>query len=473
MLSNEALLKKTSMQDKADSMIIKYLKSSPLNAHRMPHSIEICNWPTIKLSFGDIAAMAGDYFEESIHDEVSYINAIDLSNNGRLPIQIPDIPFRKPRLFCHSAGGAKAAYVFIKKLHTEQAHAFEVEPDVEARAERIFMELALNNHTHFLKPELTDNSPTIECPEAYSELPNSRKTEHTSAWDRYAYYHCKALRTIFQRGKRSVNSFSDVWDAPYFDGVEPMILEAFAQHYLSDAFAAAHIIVPRRELQRKWNTNLATKLAGYLAHGLRPHLEGLNALASEYTVRVKLMEVFSAGGISGMTLGDLISGALHDYYNKYGIDAQIQGKIVRLFGDGELLNNRIASQTAQIVSHALATSLDDIDLAVIFHRNGKDYFDLIEELRKRNRSKCGATFLVQCMYPSAIKSEAWPWEHEDVTSLLSDKKIVDALRQAAPSYGDQFKRRCPKEYRKAIDSLIVNRLIADPRSLISDLIAQP
>ena len=133
-----------------------------------------------------------------------------------------------------------------------------------------------------------------------------------------------------------------------------LLLEAFSNHYLTDSFSSGHVRTPRQTLAEEWHakvpmffTNFKMFMAERIAKYINDH--NIRGALTVDTLMFKGEGVFPAGALPTIektlaekamppiTFGDIVSGALHDYDNKFGVDVDVEGKRMKLFGDSQLL----------------------------------------------------------------------------------------------------------------------------------------
>jgi hypothetical protein len=264
--------------------------------------------PPRQLTFGEVVALSGDYFE-------TYKEMTDLSNT--------------------QAGRKKLAYARWHCL-TETGSGFtEPEPTLDEDKQKDedkkkevrdrYYYLASVNLSHFREPGGT-------------------------AWTTYTRWHWPAILAAFEAGSRRD---PQQW-------LLALTLEAFADHYLTDSFSAGHVRTPRQEIRdaylRRFPSGSAPLVRYMARHLLKTLLVRGNMPAplqvvggaavltggplAQYAAQIaeqKAREVIEGrirelGGeaIQTFTLGDIVSKALHDYDNKYGLvvlsDVDASGK---------------------------------------------------------------------------------------------------------------------------------------------------
>ena len=169
--------------------------------------------------------------------------------------------------------------------------------------------------------------------------------------------------------------------------------EAFADHFLTDMFAAGHIRTPRAEIKKWYDVNMpkaTNELVTYMARFIREQLSAHHQLPTlaavvgwlqHHVLGSELLagSIREIGGeaINAFSLGDIVSLGLHNHDNN-GLDvvsvADASGRRTpggyrwRAVGDGHLgvtgksrAPSPEAVNTARMATAAVATSLKDLE----------------------------------------------------------------------------------------------------------------
>jgi hypothetical protein len=286
-------------------------------SHKQTTTIRYGDAPGQVLSFGEVSALTGDYFES-----VAEMTELAKTSEGRQEIR----------------------YVRWKALATPADPMPKVDERIKLRADHRFVRLLVDNATHF--------------------------AAGGTAATTYEQGHVDALRLAFQAGLRGDNQAF----------VTAMTVEAGAQHYLTDMFAGGHIRMPRLDIQQWYQQNLSysdLKINEYLVERLKSHIIATNPTAfwvlksHELDIRVRQALEGKAGpAFSRISLGDIVGMALHDYDNAQGVrvnsvrDAQgdLSPTTWRAYGDGSL-NSDAAGPTRERVMGAAQASIAELTTA--------------------------------------------------------------------------------------------------------------
>lgn len=249
------------------------------------------------ITWGDVVALSGDFFNPD--DLIA-----KLSRPGRSGVVVDsqdEVVFALKRVNAKddrfATGGPWANYAFSDAV-------------VKAVDDR-YRVLAANNLSHFVAPfERDANGVPICRPKAIGSI------------DTYRALHLRALRAASQAGDASAGPLR--------------ALEAAAQHFLTDSFAAGHIRTPTGAIREYWGAryplffhNLLQKIALDTAIAMNDQPSPLTWLV---TVKYFYSSIWStveqmAGSLPEVNLGDLFNVVFHDRDNDQGVQV----------GPGEML----------------------------------------------------------------------------------------------------------------------------------------
>lgn len=126
---------------------------------------------------------------------------------------------------------------------------------------------------------------------------------------------------------------------------DALFVEAFGDHFLTDAFAGGHQQTERASIQQYGNakvpdfwSNVQQWMAQEIVMQLRKTSTLVAAVTPQFARNDALEKVKNATAkLPQLGFGDLVSGAIHDYFNFKGAEAEVAGHKVTLVGDSELL----------------------------------------------------------------------------------------------------------------------------------------
>ena len=370
------------------------------------------------LGFGDVVALSGDYFYPTSEPALGSWAAPGpdaLASGGlftlaALPGAHGTAPGTRDEVICalrvmaedqgltdprFDAGGEFGEFRF---------DTGPSETSVEQRVRDRFLALGASNDDHFVAPG--GRGSATEGDRAAPRF--------GSAPAGYRLVHQLALDEAFRLGRLG----ADVSAA--------MALEAAAQHYLTDAFAAGHVRTPVAAIREFWQLRypwfweqLQRKVAADTAAALRELARPLQLLPSGALDGRALSAVRSrTAGFPRISLGDLLAKVFHDWDNRQGLRLEGGGM---LFGDGCLHHG----DTSKLALAACRAGIDDVGVA---HRLGASGRQLGgERLYQAVRDLTGAedgAFAAETRIPRpSDENPGQNWRARDVDELW-DAPIV-------------------------------------------------
>jgi hypothetical protein len=272
-----------------------------------------------RISFGEMIALAGDYFESV--DQLRRL-AADWMNADQVRFALWKVNPTRPR-------------------------PMVLKPIEDAVMER-YLILAGRNEDHFSTGAAPGNSNR----------------------ERYITLHQDAIRAAYSHGSTGIQSNSS-WEAR----------EAFADHYLTDAFSGGHVRTQRGDIKRHWESlypnfinDVVRTIAAFMAVYINDHdnvgwVQTVDGLTDEIVPRVRVM---GGAALGSFAVGDLIAKLLHDADNA-GLDVVSAASSTssgpnrwRAVGDGELFPptpNSAASETQTMVQQAVRFSFEEAQQA--------------------------------------------------------------------------------------------------------------
>jgi len=342
-----------------------------------------------------------------------------------------------------------------------------------------YYQLAANNRRHFLNPRESDASKSeaeraagAPDPEMdfilgeYHVPPDLR-----GAVEGYRYYHLRALATAAKLGAAN----QDVSSA-YAE-------EAFGCHFLTDSFSAGHVRTERDSIQSYWNTKhpmFFLNLKGVMAEEVAIRLAaGYTALGRQ--VRTDVIydpPVFDGAkdvisktldGLVPLGLGDLVSGALHDYDNKNGVRVESEGQAAIIYGDGNLGRG----DTKQLAVGAVRRGAGEVTHAHRLGREGNAPKDAVRSLLGEDGLFSPERMVPRASSEQGVVQQKTQWKFKTVDDLLADPQIVAALRIFATEQVGEIRgaaKKFPKDKADAIEMGFVAPLLADPAAMVHRIV---
>ncbi len=347
-----------------------------------------------KFSFGEMVAMAGDYFE-SIEEVARLAES--------------SIPSDKEQI----------DYV-LWKVNSTRAKPNVSQAAIDAVNDR-YNRLAANNETHFS----TGSSPG-----------NSNR-------ERYIALHTKAIEQAYAEGSDPFTVRRWTWEAQ----------EAFSQHFLSDAFSAGHVRTQRGNIQRYWSgqlpnftDNMITMISCYMAS----HIHARDAIGNVTTVNYLTSQISpivrAMGGstLTSFSIGDLISKVLHDADNA-GLDVvSPKGPAGtksatpfkwRAIGDDNLFApagtaaSTAQQQTQQMLKEAMKTSNDEGHQA---YQAGVSK-DVSARIKLLNSANFAALQLIPAEDTTSATNPTYAWQAATLPALPTNIQTLITSAFAAGS----------------------------------------
>jgi len=413
-----------------------------------------------RITYGEMVAMAGDYFES----------------------------IAQMREFAANAGAGAGTreeieYVRVVKIHDNKDQENSFSKAARSAADRRYYELAGGNRSHFLNPEIGDENRTIE--DKGSDL----ITEYRLKWQGLFPQIISGTAPLNAGAGYRKNHFQALYEA-YFAGFQgdsvdsALAVEAFGAHYLTDAFAAGHIRTPRASITEHWNQRIPMfnyNLKGFIAERLAERLEKTIAGGIFTEEAIYKGPLWFEGSLSTVTatldskgfitFGDVVSGAVHDYDNERGVEATILGQDVTLYGDSHL--GQGAEET--FATDAVRLSAQDVAMAWECGKKHENPLSLLNVLLQ------DGLFAAEQLLPNPKADSDLPpseqrikWDYDTVESLLADPHFAEALRIFARDKASEFaaaaKEFNDEDKEKAFMETIVNPLKADPVEMIRQVI---
>ncbi|MCG8420469.1 MAG: DUF4157 domain-containing protein [Proteobacteria bacterium] len=345
--------------------------------------------PNYSLSFGDLTAMSGDYFE----------SVEQIKTHAARPGPGP---------------GTREEIEYVRVVHILGQENRESQYSEQAREAVMnrYYALAGNNSSHFTEPR-----------------GKSERSKLNNAGN-YRGNHENAIKAAARAGKSGASMD------------EALLCEGFASHYLTDAYASGHVRTERISISQWWNPIVPmfwTNLKLFIAEQMAWHINDNTTLAGTFQTVQQLWErvrdIIDNKGLPTLSFGDVVSGAVHDYDNIKGVQTQ-HGLLV---GDGEVRDGRgkpiIDPKTGQRVPEAVNTE----QKAVAAVRLSMGEVDKAYELGKSHTPDVVVALLLadgqyeaEKIWPRAKPESDQPagrprWKQPDVASLVADATMKEAI----------------------------------------------
>ena len=415
-----------------------------------------------QLTFGDWVAL-GDWFEDV--EEVREM----LRPDGKGKDKIGQLYYA---LFVRIRPKSQAESDAAQKAGGKDDGLW-TEEDAKAVDKR-YQDLKTRNIKHFPNPEVGD--------EKLSTAQKATRTRDGKPFGAIAQYHHDHLKAIKMAiAAAHVPDESKVGDA--------MATDAFACHFLTDAFSGSHARTPRASIEAWWDKkvpNFDQLLVNWLADealwavmhhprtqikkkGILKGIEELGANLAPGMARKSIRELIRPE-VPKMSFGDIVGLVVHDWEGKHGPDkehmhgplVQVAGRRFRLAGDDDMLaaaasmanvnsdaelgavlknaKKTDAERTFAGASLAVRASAADIDRAFELGRKDTNVSRIIGKLTDKQ-----GLFAAERLLPDIVPDAQQPeedrmpkWDYNTLDELLNDPKIQAALPMSAARVGAPF-----------------------------------
>ncbi len=212
-----------------------------------------------------------------------------------------------------------------------------------------------------------------------------------------------------------------------------LAVEAFGDHFLTDACSSGHLRMPRTDVTRWWNARdpgLLSKFRGYFVWRVTEWLSANTDLGrlpdGGSFVMSQVDDAFASavGAKAELTMGILVSVALHDYDSDKGLHVLQEGKSKEIFGDGRLGEGA----TKEVAVHAARLGAQEVLDAYNLGKQGVP----LEEVRSQllgGGTQYKPELALPKLDPAYAEAEPMPtWAVETWEDLFKDSQMVEAMR---------------------------------------------
>ena len=327
------------------------------------------------------------------------------------------------------------------------------------------------------------------------DLRRDKKGKPVGGGAKYRVLHEEAIEKAWAAG--SAGSFFGSDRPALLD--EALLRDAFACHFLSDAFSASHANTPRASIKAYWNAkvpNFDKKMVNWLskriakefpalkragAYGIQnlvlgffawiPPVRGLveQAPGSSVEAEAHYQLMLKMGGVG---FGDLISLVVHDHAGEHGVKAKVEGQDIRLVGDGGILdrdkgtrrkrNARVSDveakglATFEAATGAVKASIIDVQDAYVASATSNGDLKRFKEGRLHK----DLLWAGERMMP-VTEQKALFWKHDTVDALLADERMNRALADWGVGRAKEMEEALlsmPEDVRKAVRKILLEPL---------------
>ena len=401
--------------------------------------------PDMPVTYGDVVALGGDLFGD-------WPTLIQLAN--------------KKGITEGTRGEVWYAILVKVRANAEGRPEKDVEAqwlgkvfDKKAKAavEKRYNALALENIAHFPNPKKGDA--------ARSQAVKGAGPSAIGAGATYRSNHATALTVaaaIGQARHRSpAPSAQDFGTGQGTDDLnDALIVEAFGDHFLTDAFSAGHMQTERSSVQEYWDAkvpnflqNFQRWLADSITLELRKRGTGRSVDAQWASEEFALPKVEKAvASLPKIGFGHIVSDAIHDYFNKHGAQADVGGRRITLVGDSRLLSKAVPSSpgrrhvtdvgrdTFVAMSAAIKAGIEELFQARELGRQGEDPERVPDKILKAGGGMFAAEKLMPTLAPDATvadpRQKSAVWELKSYEDLFADPRLAEGLGITISQYAD-------------------------------------
>jgi hypothetical protein len=361
-----------------------------------------------KLSYGEMVALAGDYFGSLAQME-------RLANNpGKGPDTSEALDYAR-----YVKLGYRETYMDdsvdedmenddIKEAAATD-HRYEAShysKETRRVVDEQYYKLAANNEPHFVTPRAEDAK-------------RAGPDRVFSAGQTYRENHEIAIERAVLAG-----AAGEPVD-------QALTAEAFGDHFLTDACSAGHLRTPREDVETWWNARdpgIAEKLKSYIAWRTTDWIrKNWDSLGSNFPTIIlqKVTEGIenAMGSMPPLTMGVLVGIALHDYDNFKGLHVLVGGDKKTIYGDDSLDKG----DTMSVAVNAVRAGANEVVHAHALGRQRQS--PEVAKASLKTKGYYAAERLLPQLDPSFSAQQPMPkWMVGNLEQLLADGPMTEALR---------------------------------------------
>jgi hypothetical protein len=421
----------------------------------------------LELTFGDWVAL-GDWFE-NVGDIKRIMRGEPLPGEERVGIVKPDKAGTRP------ATVSQLYYAVLVKIRpkteterrdVEKAYMGTLFTEVDkAAVEERYGRLKTHNIKHFPNPLVGDTE--------LSTAEKAKRRKDGKPFGAIAEYHADHLDAI------GLAISAGQLDDEKLLG-EAIAMDAFACHFLTDAFSASHTRTPRSSIEQYWDKKVPgfdDRLVKWLADEITVAINrqpsgvlewlGVTVGAPMNLVRAKAREKVRPV-VPELSFGDVVGLVVHDWEGAHGKGShgplvEVAGQRFRTVGDERLMpavekfskpmsdaelkgvlkgkSGTDAERTFAGATLAVRASVEDVERAFALARKRRKRGDIVASLAGKD-----GLFAPERYIPKAVPDAKQPeedrmprWDFASVDELLNDPKLSAALPESASKVAEPFK----------------------------------
>jgi hypothetical protein len=378
--------------------------------------------PLVQMTHGDLVAM-GDYF--SSPDEIASLAATPGKRKGTLG----EVYY--------------ALFVSVRGQDEKSMMGEWFDESAKAAVNERFYKLAATNVSHFPNPYGGDEELDPRTKAKRHEGPGEPIGQAAT----YRDGHVRAIRRALELGKAG----KPIGGA--------LAIDAFASHFLTDAFSAGHLRTPRVPVQEYWRRKvpdfyqrfqrwLGDTMAEWIDHNGAQWQQAVPMGAKRNAALAAVRDALKS--MPPMSFGDVVGLAVHDFDSERGVVVELNGKRMRMVGDGKLLDPegddepgqaKAAHDTMDLAVKAVEASTADVEKAHDLGRGGTDLDVAVARLTSAGKGLFAAERLVPKPVADeklTVADKSLRWHFDTVEELLQDKRMRRAITIFANNKAQMF-----------------------------------
>lgn len=426
--------------------------------------------PDYQLSYGDMVAIAGDYFESI--DQLRSLAAVP-----------------------GPGAGTREEIDYVIERYVRGGDGKGCSADAREAADARYYRLLGQNDAHYLNNQREEQADTAE--RRAGRTAGATASPVTGADDLFASIrldklaanaagayrrgHVRALREAFVAGRNSTDP-----TAAYQSNLRTVddahAADAYACHFLTDSFSAGHIRTQRTSIAAYWNPkepmfvhNTKGWIAETLAREVAKHSSKSTDLAFHGVPMLGAFGAFDQVSEKMTALqyrfGDLIGVALHELDGNGGVEVESAGRRARIYGDHHLGDGDEQAWAQE----AVAASVADVELAFRLGAGGS--LPVVAE----DQLMLDGLFAAEKLIPTPVADRDLPaaddrvrwWDYSDALTLIKAPKVIEALRAFGRNQAAEIEAVAgtfDASVQTAIKASVVAALKATPEQAVHDIL---
>jgi hypothetical protein len=426
--------------------------------------------PDMPVTYGEVVALAGDYFGDwQTLYQLAKKPGITEGTRGEVWYAV----LVKIRADFEGQDEKQAESQGLGKVFDKTAVAA-----VNAR----FMALAVNNIAHFPNPKRGDAG--------RSQAERSADFKTMGAGASYRSNHVAALTMAAAIGQKRRKALSPhPGNNQGRDALnDALMLEAFGGHFLTDSFSAGHQQTERASVKEYWDLKIpqfGSNFQSWLAQSIVMYLRKKGGAARAVTPqwardRIAMPSVQAAmAKIPKLSFGDVVSDALHAYFNKYGAEVEVNGRKITLVGDSRLLSKGPqrhvtdeSRDTFDAAAAAVRAGIEEVYQAAEMGRQGEDPERVAVKIFNAGSGLFAAEKLLPKLTPNASvvdpRHKSLDWQLTSYQDFFDDPRFAEGFDISLKKYAGMVSGSLaglPADQMEAVEEVLSKPLRAGGKSI--------